>query len=202
MDEPEIMYVQDKISDEDFWKQKISKHWKAFTIFVVACIFAVASTVWVLFWYIENTSVGAMGMATVGEWTIAGIWEFFIFLVIWELLIVGIPVAIAAGIGWYLWWKKGLTAEEKAEFNGRWRGKGTAEGGGFSFFMFIAYSIYLYINGELFTPLGDYPYSFWVYSWFYTLGWLLIIVGIPAVIILTLVYFTIWRKKEETAQQE
>ena len=135
-----------------------------------------------------------MGTATIGEWTLAWIWEFFIFLILWELLFVGIPVGVALGLGWYLWWNR-LSAEEKAEFKGRWGGRRTAEGGGFSFFMFIAYSIYIYFNGNFFTPFGDYPYTYWVYSCFLTIAWLLVIVGIPAAVILTIVYFTVWRKK-------
>jgi hypothetical protein len=190
---------KEKVSDEEFWKQKITKHWKAFTALIIGCVAATIGAIWVLFWFIDTSAVGAMGMATIGEWTVAWIWEFFIFLMLWELLIVGIPAAVAFGVGWYLW-RKRLSDEEKAEFKGRWRGKGTAEGGGCGFFMFIAFSIYLYIQGDLYTPLGDHPYLYWVYSWFYTLGWLLVIVGIPAAIILTIVYFTVWHKKE-TPQQ-
>jgi hypothetical protein len=98
------------------------------------------------------------------------------------------------GLGWYFWWKR-LPVEERAEFSGRWRGRTTAEGGGFGFAMFIVYSIYMYISGDFFTPFGDYPYTHWVYSWFLALGWLLLIFGIPAAIILTIVYFKVWREK-------
>ena len=182
------------ISDGEFWKRKIQKHWKVFTIFIIGCVVAIAGAILVLFWFIDTSPIGAMGTATIGEWTLAWIWEFFIFLVLWELLIVGIPVVVAFGAGWYLWWNK-FSAEEKAEFKGRWRGKGTAESGGFEFFMFIAYSIYMYINGDFSTPFGNHPYTYWVYPWFLTLAWLLVIIGIPAAIILTIVYFKVWRKK-------
>jgi hypothetical protein len=183
------------ISDGEFWKQKITEHWIVFTIFIIGCAAAIAGALKVLFWFIETSPIGAMGTATIGEWTLAWIWEFFIFLILWELLIVGIPVGVALVVGWYFWWNR-LSAEEKAEYKGRWRGKGTAEGGGFGFAMFITYSIYMYIKGDLFTPLGNYPYTYWVYSWFHTLAWLLAIFGIPAAIILTIVYFAVWRKKE------
>lgn len=181
-------------SDGEFWKRKIEEHWKVFTVFIIGCVVAIVGALLVLFWFIETSPIGAMGTATIGEWTLAWIWEFFIFLILWELLIVGIPVGVAFGVGWYLSWNR-LSAEEKAEFKGRWRGRGTAEGGGFGFVMFIAYSIYIYINGDFFTPFGDYPYTYWVYSWFLTLAWLLVIFGIPAAIILTIVYFKVWRKK-------
>jgi len=188
------MDEKSNISDGEFWKQKILKHWKVFTVAIIGCVAAFAGALLVLFWFIDTSPIGAMGSATIGEWTLAWIWKFFIFLVLWELLIVGIPVVVAFGVGGYLWWNR-FSAEEKAEFKGRWRGKGTAETGGFEFFMFIAYSIYIYIKGDLFTPLGDYPYTYWVNSWFLTLAWLLVIIGIPAAIILTIVYLTVWRKK-------
>ncbi len=182
-------------SDGEFWKRKIQEHWKVFMIFIVGCAAAVAGALLVLFWLIETSPIGAMGTATIGEWTLAWMWEFLIFLILWELLFVGIPIAIALGLGWFFWWKR-LPANERAEFEGRWRGRRTAEGGGFGFGMFIAYSIYMYIKGDFFTPFGNHPYSYWVYSWFLTLAWLLVIVGIPAAIILPIVYFKLWRKKE------
>jgi len=180
----------------EFWPRKIMEHWKAFTVFIIGCVFAIVGAILVLFWFIETSSIGAMGTATIGEWTLAWIWEFFIFLILWELLIVGIPVAIAFGVGWYLFWNR-LSAEEKAEFKARDKKKhrGSSAGGGFGLAMFIAFSIYMYFKGDFFTPFGDYPYSYWVYSWFQALGWLLVICGIPAAIILTVVYLKIWRKK-------
>ena len=180
----------------EFWPRKIMEHWKAFAVFIIGCVFAIVGAILVLFWFIETSSIGAMGTAAIGEWTLAWIWEFFIFLILWELLIVGIPVAIAFGVGWYLFWNR-LSAEEKAEFKARDKKKHrrSSAGGGFGLAMFIAFSIYMYFKGDFFTPFGDYPYSYWVYSWFRALGWLLVICGIPAAIILTVVYLKVWRKK-------
>ena len=183
----EKMEEKDKCSDRTFWKQKIKKHWKMFAATIVGGVIAIIASLFVLFWFIDTSSIGMMGTATIGEWSLAWVWEFFIFLILWELLYVILPVVIVFGVGWYLWWKR-LPAEEKADFKGRWRGKGTAEGGGASFGMFISYSIYMYLNGDFYTPFGDFAYSYWVYAWFHSLAWILIIVGIPAAIILTIVY--------------
>jgi hypothetical protein len=185
----------EKERNEDFWERKIKQHWKAFIVFVIGCIAALAGGILVLFWYIETTPIGDMGAATIGEWSLAWIWEFVIFLVLWEILIIGIPAAIALGIGWYVFWKR-LSAEEKAEWKGREKKKhrGSSAGGGFGLVMFIAFSILMYLRGEFSTPLGNFPYSYLVYTLFTALGWLLLIVGIPAVIILIIVYFTVWRK--------
>jgi hypothetical protein len=183
-----------KGSDGEFWMRKIQDHWKAFTVAVLGGVAVVAGALLVLFWFIETSPAGAKGTATIGEWTLAWMWEFIIFLILWELLLVGIPVGIAFGLGWFFWWKR-LPAEEQAEFKGRWRGRHTAEGGGLGFAMFIAYSIYMYIQGDFFTPFGDHHYSYWVFAWFRMLAWMLVIFGIPAAIILTIVYFKVWRQK-------
>ena len=189
--------MEETVSSEEFWPRKIKQHWKAFIVFIIGCICAAAGAVLVLFWFIETSSIGAMGTATFGEWSLAWIWGFFIFLILWELLLVGIPVIIALGLGWYLFWRS-LSDNEQIEFKERDKKKhrGASAGSSFSILMFIAFSIYMYINGYFYAPFDDYPYSFWVYSWFHSLGWLLLIFGIPVVIILILVYVAIWRKKE------
>jgi len=183
----------------EFWKQKIAQHWKAFAVFVAGCVLAIVGAIMVLFWHIQTSPIGNMGTARIGDWTLAWLWAFFLVLIGWELLFVGIPVVVAVGLGWYLWWNK-LPEDEKAEFRNRekeekHRRRNAAGGGGFSFFMYIAYSIYIYANGAFFTSFNTYPYTFWVYAWFLTLAWLLIIFGIPIAIILVIVYFAYWRKK-------
>jgi len=183
-------------SDEDFWPGFIKNHWKAFIVFVSGCIIALAGAIMVLFWFMETSTIGAMGTATIGEWTVAMIWSFLLHLIFWELIIIGIPATIAFGVGWFIFWKQ-LPEWDKKAFKARDKKKhhSSSAGGGFSILMFIAFSIYLYLIGEINTPLGNHPYSFWVYTWFTALGWLLLIAGIPAVLILIIVYFTVWRKR-------
>jgi hypothetical protein len=184
------------INSDEFWKDLIKQHWLAFTIFIIGSICAIAGAIWVLFWYIETSSIGAMGTATIGEWTLAWIWEFFIYLIFWELLLVGVPIVVAFGIGWLIF-KKRLSSEEKEAYDNRdkQKHKKSSAGGAFGILMFIAFSIYMYIKGDFYTPFDTYGYSYWIYSWFEALGWLLIIFGIPVGIILLIVYVTIWRKK-------
>jgi len=175
--------------------------WISLIVFVVGCIAALIGAVLVLFWYMETSTIGAMGTATIGEWSVVMIWSFFIYLILWELVIIGIPAGIAFGVGWYVFWRQ-LPDQEKSMFKARDKKKhhGSSASGGFGLFMFIALSIYLYIIGEINTPLGDQSYSFWVYSWFTALGWLLIIAAVPAALILILVYFTVWKKKRIETQ--
>jgi hypothetical protein len=182
--------------NDDFWPMFIKRHWKAFIIFVIGCIAALAGAIVVLFWFIETSTIGAMGTATIGEWTIAWLWSFLLYLIFWELVYIGIPAAITFGVGWYVFWKQ-LSDEDKAEFKERDKKKhhSSSVSSGFGFLLFIAFSIYVYFIGEINTPLGNHSYSYWVYTFFTALGWLLLIAGIPAAIILVIVYFTIWRTK-------
>jgi hypothetical protein len=186
-----------EIKETDFWKKKIKEHLKTFIVIIIAGICAVIGVILVLIWFIETSDIGLQGTATFDQWTLAWIWGFCIMLILWELLFVGIPVGLFFGVGGYLLWKR-LSDEEKQEFKGRKKEEKkhrTRNAGGFGFFMFIAYSIYIAINGNFFTQFGKYPYSYWLYAYLWTIVWLLIIAGIPAAIILCIVYFTVWRKK-------
>jgi MFS family permease len=190
------MENNDSISDEKFWLRKIQQYWKMFVLALIGAAVAVVGAVIVLFWHMETSPIGNQGTATIGDWRLSWIWIFFIVLILWELLFVGAPAAVAAGLVYYFWWNK-LPEEEKEMLKSREKESKTARNGagGFGFVMFIAYSIYMYINGYFDTPFSAQPYTFWIYQWFLTLGWLLIIFGIPAAIILIIVYFKIWRKE-------
>ncbi len=186
----------DNHDNEKFWFQKIKQYWQMFVLMIIAGIIAIAGAIIVLIWHMETSPIGLQGTATIGQWTLAWVWTFFIVLILWELLFVGVPAGIAAGLVYYFWWRN-LPEEEKAEFKSREKKDKRARNGtgAFNILLFIAYSIYMLINGHFNTPFGDMPYRFWIYACFLTIGWLLIIFGIPAAIILTIVYFKVWRKK-------
>lgn len=193
--------MSEDVSEEEYWKKKIKEHWKAFAVVIIACICLFIVALLVLIWYILTSPIGGMGAWTFDQWTLNNIVGFIIQIILWELLFVGVPAVIFFGLGGYLWWSR-LSAEEKAEHKARektkkHRKRNAGGGGGGSFFMFIAYCIYIAVDGNYDTMFGNKPYSYWVFSWFYTLMWIVIIFGIPAGIILLIVYFTYWRKKSE-----
>jgi MFS family permease len=194
------MENNNELSDEQYWKRAIKNHLTAFIVMIIVGIGAILSAITVLFWFIQTSPIGLQGTATFNQWSLDWIVGFFILLILWELLFVGIPVVLFFGVGGYIFWKR-LPEEEKQEYKAREK-KHTARktgggGGGFSLFMFIAYCIYMGIQGYYFAPFGSQPYSFWIASWFLTLMWIVIVLGIPACIILIIVYFTVWRKKSE-----
>ncbi|MBA7554941.1 hypothetical protein ES705_47581 [subsurface metagenome] len=193
--------MTEELSDELFWKQKIKKHLTTFIVIIIAGICIVTGAILVLFWFIQTSPIGLQGTATFDQWSLDWIVGFYILVILWELLFVGIPTGLFFGVGGYIWWNR-LPDEEKQEFKARDKKKthtkrNAGGGGGFSFFMFIAYCIYMGIQGNYYAEFGSQPYSYWVYSWFLTIMWILIVFGVPICIILLIVYLTVWRKKSE-----
>ncbi|MFW9939123.1 MAG: hypothetical protein ACFFD5_15865 [Candidatus Thorarchaeota archaeon] len=183
----------------DFWKKKIKDHKIAFIIMIIAGACAIVGLLLVLFWFIGASPLGGNGTWTFNQWSVGTLLVFCVFLVLFELLFVGVPAALFFGIGYYLWWRR-LPTEEKQEFKDRekketHKKRNWGGGGGFSFFIFLAYCIYLAVDGNFNTAFGTYPYTYWLYTWFLTIMWIVIVLGVPAGIILLIVYFKVWRKK-------
>ena len=194
------MENSEKLKEEEYWKKKIKEHWKPFVVVIIALICAFIGAIIVLIWFIETSDIGAQGTALVGDWSLDWIVGFIILLILWELLFVGIPIVVFFIVGFYIWWNR-LSDEDKAEFKARdkkkHRARNTGGEGGGGLLMFIAYCIYIGLQGNYYAPFSSQPYSYWVYAMFYTLMWLAIIIGIPICIILIIVYFAVWRKKSE-----
>jgi len=193
--------MSEELSDELYWKKTIKNHLTAFIVIIIAGVCIVTGAVLVLFWFIETSPIGLQGTATLDQWSLDWIVGFYILLILWELLFVGVPTGLFFGVGGYIFWSK-LPDEEKQEHKARDKKESHKKryaggSGGGSFFMFIAYCIYMGIQGNYYAPFGSQPYSYWVYSWFLTIMWILIIFGIPICIILLIVYLTVWRKKSE-----
>ncbi len=193
------MENSNELSDEQYWKKSIKNHLTAFIVVIMAGVGIILGALTVLFWFIQTSPIGNFGAATLNDWSLDWIVGFFILVFLWELLFVGVPTAVFFGVGGYIFWKR-LPEEERQEYKAREKkhtARNTGGGGGFGFFMFLAYCIYMGIQGNYYATFGSQPYSYWISSWFLTFMWIVIVLGIPICIILLIVYLTVWRKKSK-----
>ncbi|MBA7621208.1 MAG: hypothetical protein CEE43_00640 [Promethearchaeota archaeon Loki_b32] len=193
------MESNNDLSEKQYWKDVIKKHQSAFIVLIVAGVCVIVGAFLVLFWVIEINPFVNPRTGTFDDWTLNYIVGITILTILSELLFVGIPTGIFFVLGGYLYWRK-LPEEEKQEFKDRekkktHRKKEYGGGGGFSFFMFIAYCIYIAVDGNYNATFGSQPFSYWIYSWLLTLMWIFIVFGIPIGILLISYYIYKWRKK-------
>lgn len=189
------MEKEQEMSDSQFWKAEIKKYWKELILCIAAIVVLLVIAVNVVFWHIQTSPIGNYGTATFNEWSLEWIVIFSIVLILWELLFVGVPGGLIFGLGGYLWWQR-ITDEEKAKFkqNEAKNHKARNAGGGGGFFIFIAYCIYMAINGTYSAAFGSQSFSYWIYSYLLMMGWLLILFGIPAAVG-GLLYLRYWLNK-------
>lgn len=152
------------------------RHWDAAAILVMAVALAFIGGVYVFLWFVGNAQSSGTVPGTLGLWTMANLVTFILYAIFWELLLIGIPIAIVAVAGWQ-WWKR-LPEEERRgdQFGGRKRSAGS---GGVSLLFFIAFCIKVFIDGKWNVPVASFTLDYVVGSMITILVWGLIIFGIP-----------------------
>ena len=98
----------------------------------------------VFLWVVENGQATGLIPKLLGEWTVGHFITFILHMILWELLFIGIPLAVAAFLIYLQWWRK-LPEEEK------WTSRGISAGkssGGISFLVTIVWLI-LRINDDI-----------------------------------------------------
>lgn len=164
------------------WRRLLRKHWRAVAAFALGAALAFAGTVYVFQWFAGNAESSGMVPSTLGLWTMSHLVTFIVYMVLWELLLIGVPVAVAGVAGWQLWWKRLPEEERKFRFTGRKRSTG---GGGGSLLFFISFCIKVLVDGKWNTPIATFTLDYVVGSVVIILVWGVIIFGIPAAIALT-----------------
>jgi len=152
----------------------LRKYWKFLAFFVIVGVVAFIGAIFVFFWYVGTSAVGGQGTWTIDQFSIGNIVRWVIFLILFELAIIGIPTAVILG-GVAFWWWRNLPQEEKDQFRSRKTRRRDYGGGGFSFFVAIIFLILVFIHGNWNTPLGALSYSYLVFTWL----WACIISIIP-----------------------
>jgi len=168
-------------NDSEGWKKFLRKHWNMLALSAVTVILAAVGAVYVFLWFVGDAQSTGMVPATLNLWTMGNLVTFSLHLIFWELLLIGVPVALAAAAGW-LWWRK-IPNEEKKEYHflGK-RSRTTSGGSGISALFFIAFCIKVFIDGNWNVAIATWTFDYVVYSMLSILVWGLVIFGIPAAI--------------------
>ena len=165
------------------WRDFMRRHWRAAAILVLGGALAFAGAIYVFLWYVNSAQSSGMVPETLGLWTMGNLVAFLLYAIFWELLLVGIPIAVVAVAGWQ-WWKR-LPEEERREYRFGRRSRSARGGGGVSLLFFIAFCIKVYIDGKWNVSIATFTLDYVVGSMVTILVWGLIVFGIPAAIGLT-----------------
>jgi hypothetical protein len=163
------------------WKKFLRKHWNMAALFAAAAVLASVGAIYVFLWFVSNAQSTRMVPMALGQWTMGNLVTFILYAIFWELLLIGVPVALAAVAGW-LWWRT-LPSEEKNEYHffGK-RSRTTSGGGGISLLFFVAFCIKVFVDGNWNVAFATWTLDYVVYSMLWILIWILIIFGIPVAI--------------------
>ena len=170
-------------------KNFMRKHWTVLAVFVAAGISAFIAAVYVFLWFVGNAQSAGLVPATLGMWTMGNTVSFILHAVFWEVVLVGIPVAIGAILGWQ-WWKRLPDDEKKEHLFGK-RSRSSGVGGAASPLLFIAFAIKVYVDGNWNVPIASWTLDYVVGSMITILVWIVAIFAIPAAI------GVIWRIRHE-----
>jgi hypothetical protein len=160
------------------WQRFLRKHWAAFAVFIVAAIVALAGAVYVFVWFTGTAQSTGIVPSTLNLWSMNNLLLFILHAIFWELVLVGIPVAIAA-IGGWLWWRRIPEAEKP--ISGK-HSKGRDAGGAISPLLMIAFAIKVYVDGNWNAAIAGFSLDYVVGSMVTILIWIAAILAIPAAI--------------------
>jgi hypothetical protein len=161
------------------WKKFLRKHLNMVALFIVAVVLASVGAICVFLWFVGDAQSTRMVPSTLGLWTMGHLVTFVLHAIFWELLLIGVPVILAAVAGW-LWWRR-LPSDEKKEYHffGK-RSRATSGGGGaVSLLFFVAFCIKVFIDGNWNVAFATWTFDYVVYSMLWILIWILVIFGIP-----------------------
>jgi hypothetical protein len=160
----------------------MAKHKAAFAAFIAAAVLLAAGGVYVFVWFTGNAQTTGLVPSGLNLWTMNNLVLFILHAIFWELVLIGIPVAVGAGIGW-LWWKR-IPEQEKQQYNLSTKGKKrSGAGGAASPLLFIAFAIKVYIDGNWNTAIASWNIDYVVGSMVTILIWIAAIFAVPAIIV-------------------
>jgi hypothetical protein len=168
--------------DSDGWKEFLQKRWGMLAYWVVVGVIAVVGAVLVFLWFVDEAQLTSLVPAGLGQWSMENLVMFILHLLFWELVIVGIPVAVAAIVAWW-WWTK-IPEDERKRYTFFNKGSKAQNGGsGVSLLFFIAFCIKVYVDGNWGVPIATWTLDYVIDSMITIMVWCVIVFGIPAAII-------------------
>ena len=174
------MTEETEVEKNTDWKRFIRKHWGVVAVFAVAAALAVASAVYVFWWFAGNAQSTGLVPSTLSLWTMEHLVMFILNLIFWELVLIGIPVAAGAILGWQWWIRLPAAEKEYHLFGSRSRSR-NAEGA-ISPLLFIAFAIKVYVDGNWNVAIASWRLDYVVGSMITILVWIVAIFAIPATI--------------------
>jgi len=164
----------------DSWKDFVRKHWGVAVVLALAAVLTFAWGTYVFWWFTGNAQSTGLVPSSLGLWTMKNLVYFALYSIFWELLLVGIPVVVGAVAGWS-WWRK-LPFEERARFH--WRSsRGRRGSSGFSFLLFIAFAVKVWLDGNWNVALATFSLNYMVASVIEIIAVFAVVFGIPAAIV-------------------
>jgi hypothetical protein len=163
--------------DNTFFKNLLKKHLNLAVVLTLAIAIFFALGIFIAVWWVENSHYGGFGLWTLNDWSLVNLLLFTVYLVGLEVVvfaILGTILLIVLYFGVYvklpeeerILFKRKKTEEEKKRWKqrtARWSRK--KESGGFGFFIFISFLIFILIDGNLETNIGALSYSYWFFAW-------------------------------------
>jgi len=163
------------------WKNFVCKHWKISVVFVIAGILVFIGAIYVFLWLTADAQITGLVPSTLGLWTMGNVVSYILNLIVWELILIGVPAIIGAVLGWQ-WWKR-LPEQEKKEYKLRRKSsRSSRAGGAISPMLFIAFAIKVYVDGNWNVAISTYTLDYVVGSIVTILIWIVVIFGIPIAI--------------------
>jgi hypothetical protein len=172
--------TQSQIQTEANWRGFIKRHYAAFAVITAAAAVAATAAVYLFVWFTGNAQTTGLVPAALNLWSMSSVVTYIIYTAIWELAVVGIPVALAAIAAWQ-WWKR-IPDTEKSGLHTAKASKGRRAGGAISPLLFIAFAIKVYVDGNWTQPIASWTLDYVVGSMVTILLWTVAIFAVPAII--------------------
>ncbi len=184
-------------SPKEVWKNFLRKNWKIALVAVAGIIGVFIGAVYVFLWRTTRVEAITRYPPTLDLWTVGYVFSLVLDLVLWGVLLIGIPVIAAVILLYLFWWKKLPVNEQQAlntsprEKGPRKKGRRRGGSGAFNVLICITWLIIINVNGYWNTAFKLWNFTFLINTMVSAVLWDIVILAIPAAIAL------IWWLRQE-----